>query len=536
MPPRKKVQKFEVPGLSFSPLDLEAFAGLPVPDPITFVLGPQWLNQQRIYPRQATLLKIIFLRDDLFTDYDHKVIAEWEGMFANEGDHGVSPGIYERIRINKQNERKWFREVLLVMGRRAGKGHVSGLAMAYILWHYMSKGDPQAYYGISPSKKMECLIYAGKKEQARKNLYSDLVNAITDGPCFAPYISRPLGELFTVFAPADKLKMLDRKKRGLDIGFDQATFLIQPKEATLMSGRGGASFMLGFDEMAHVVASGANRSAEEIYGAATPSLDQFKKDAFIVEPSSPWQQTGQFYANWQNSVAMNSRTGMPEYANMLMIQLASWEIYEDWEIAHEIDAFPREFTGDLLEYMDAPMPRFPQIDSAFQTYDDDMKKLETTNPATFKVERLSKWATTQDAYLDKEMIEKMWASPEEPNWGHVNNRKGKRGRLDAYYKAHADPSSSGANFGLAIAHTEPDPNGSGFDICVFDRIHHWDPADFDDHNIDYIQVVDELWDEISGYPVDTFTVDQFSSGPGKVDAEAQAAFRAGRPVQEHQLR
>jgi hypothetical protein len=724
-----------------------------------------------MYPRQATLLKIIFLRDDLFTDYDRMVIQEWEDMFAASGDHGVSPGIMDRIRMNKENERKWFREVLLVMGRRAGKGHVSGLAMAYILWHYMAKGDPQAFYGISPSKKMECLIYAGKKEQARKNLYADLVNAITDGPCFAPYISRPLGEMFTVFAPADKLKMMERRKRNLDIGFDQATFVIQPKEATLMSGRGGASFMLGFDEMAHVVASGANRSAEEIYcldpetrvlsadltwgplkglsvgdkvvsfdefpkaegeqrkmreatvegirwsrseplkitfedgtavvcsenhrwfrvsqdgnngkwifagrpprqgsagnpgslkigdhirhivdpwevdesreggymagildgegwmssslrstysayrvgfsqneghvldesvrilkqarfdlhtietmpckqievhgladglrmlgtyqplrlmarsaefwegrtprgkikskkivsieklpeqdlvdiqtsegtflaeglvshnTAATPSLDQFKKDAFIVEPSSPWQQTGQFYVNWQQSIEINSLSGMPEYANMLMIQLASWEIYKDWQIAHEVSAFPPDFQGDLDEYLDNPLPKLPRITEAFQEYDDDMKKLEKSNPDTFKVERLSKWATTQDAYLDKEMIDRMFQDPE---WSHLNNKKGKRGRLDRYYKAHADPSSSGANFGFAIAHTEPSTDGSGFDVCVFDYIHHWDPADYEDHNIDYIEVVDELWSELQGYPVDKFTVDQFSSGP-----------------------
>lgn len=503
MPKVKKNQGENLPLLEFDPTDFSMYMGLEIPDPITFVLAPQWLNQPRLYPRQATLLKIIFLRDDLFTDYDNMVIDEWENNYARTGNNGISPGIRDRITINKANRRKWFREVLLVMGRRAGKGHVSALAMAYVLWNYMAKGDPQEFYGISPSKKMECLIYAGKKEQARKNLWGDLINAIIDGPCFAPYTSRPLGESLSVFAPADKLKIADRQRRGLDVGFDQATFIIQPKEATTMSGRGGASFMLGFDEMAHVVASGANRSAEEIYTAATPSLDQFKKDAFIVEPSSPYQQTGQFYKNYEMAIEVGEDNNVPTYPSMLMIQLTSWDIYKDWEKAHEINAFPMDFEGDLGEYLDIPIPKYPKLEGAFQEYDEDMKRLQVGNPESFAVERLSHWAATQDAYLNAEKIETMW----QPNLKNIT-----RGVLNRYYKGHADPSSSNANFGLAVAHTEPHPTNPELKICVFDYISHWDPADFPDHTIDYVQVVDEIWDLIASFPINTFTTDQFYSG------------------------
>jgi hypothetical protein len=490
--------------LNFDPTDFSLFDGLDVPDPITFVLGPQWLNQQRLYPRQATLLKIIFLRDDLFTDYDNAVIDEWERNFLSTGNNGISPGIRERIRINKRNDRRWFREVLLVMGRRAGKGHVSALAMAYILWNYMAKGDPQEAYQIAGSKKLECLIYAGKKEQARKNLYADLVNAIVDGPCFSPYTSRPLGESMSIFAPADKLKIAARRRRGQDVGFDEASFVIYPKEATTMSGRGGASFILGFDEMAHVVAAGSNRSAEEIYSAASPSLDQFRPDDFIIEPSSPWQMTGQFYQNYQYAIEMGPDDNEPVYPSMFMLQLASWDIYKDWEIAHTIDAFPLEFEGDLGEYLENPIPRYPKLNKAYQTYDEDMKRLQNSNPDTFKVERLSHWAATQDAYLNDEKIASMW---------QTNLRMTTQGRLNRFYKAHADPSTSNANFGFSVAHTEEHPSIPGLRICVFDYIHHWSPQDFEGNTIDYVKVVDDIWDILKGFPVDEFTTDQFSSGP-----------------------
>lgn len=494
--------------LLINPFDFQLFSGLPVPDPITFTLGQQWLGQEMLYPRQATLLKITFLRDDLFTEYDHKVIDEWEFNFTNRPDGlcvGITPGVRERIKFLKDSGYKWFREVLLVMGRRAGKGYVSGISMAYVLWNYMALGNPQKHYGISQDKTLECLIYAGKKEQARKNLWKDLNDAVLGGDCFAPYISRAQGESLTVFAPYDKIRMLERQRKGVHSYADQASFRIEPKEATLMSGRGGASYCIGFDEMAHVVATGANRSAEEIYSTATPSLDQFKKDAFIIEPSSPYQMTGQFYTNYENALATDPETGNPIYPNKLVLQLASWEIYKDWEIAHTIDAFPREFEGDLGEYLDKPPLRFPRLFSAPQELNEEMLLEQQSNPDTFKVERLAQWATTMDAYLNAEKIGEMW-SP-------ILENKVKAGKMSFYYKGHGDPSNTNANFGLAVAHLEDDPEGSGFKVCVFDYITHWDPANFPDHTLDYVYLMDELWHIIKTFPLDEFTIDQFNSGP-----------------------
>src|SRR4051794_39216484 len=96
-------------------------AGLPIPDPITFIVSPLWLNRPNLYPRQATLIKIIFLREDLFTEYDYEVIEEWQEQFRNSnGMEGLAPGLLKKIRWLRKRGHKWFREVLLVMGRRAG--------------------------------------------------------------------------------------------------------------------------------------------------------------------------------------------------------------------------------------------------------------------------------------------------------------------------------------------------------------------------------------------------------------------------------
>lgn len=764
MPPRSSL----VPALTFAPTDFHLFAGLPVPDPITFVLSPKWLGRPNLYPRQATLLKVIFLRVDLLTDYDLRVIEEWEVSFRKTGNNGITPGIIPRMHQLRREGYLWFREVLLVLGRRAGKGYVSALAMAYVLWNYLALGDPQGHFGVDRDKQLACFIYAGKKEQARENLWKDLVNVIQGGECFSTYISRPLGETLSVFAPHDFVRMRQLQARGIQTERDMATFLIQPKEATLMSGRGPTSFMQGYDEMAHVVASGANRSAEEVYcldpatkvlgadlvwraikelqpgdklvgfdefaepgkqrklrestvkakwvtrgmalrltfedgssvvcspnhrwfrvdegcnngkwikagrterigsagnfghlqvgdrirhlvdpwetddtrnggylagildgegwvsspktsafkvgiaqnpglvldktcellkqfgfeyyqwnkhasrqsdceqvevrgladtlrilgqfrperlgaraaglwqdktprgttkfktiisieelpeqdlidietttktfiaeglvshnSAATPALDQFKKWAFIIEPSSPWQMIGQFYQNYENCT-LEDDEGNPVYPNMFALQLCSWEMYYDWDCASEIELFPPEFEGDLEEYAEEEHPRLPAIKGAIQEYDDGMQKLERANPDTFAVERRSHWQATMDAYLNPNMVDAMFG----PSWDGRQLEMQSSGLLSIFYKGHADPSLANANFGLAIAHPEKDANGVIH--CVFDYIHHWSPSDFPENNnlIDYIQIDDHLWRIVKAFMPDEFTFDQWNS-------------------------
>lgn len=481
------------------------FTGLPVPDPITFVVSERWLDRPNLYPRQATLLKVIFLREDLFTEFDYQVVEEWESSFRVSGENGINPGILNRMRLLRELGYSYFREILLVMGRRAGKGYVSALAMAYVLWRYMAKGDPQDFYGVDRDKQLACFIYASKKELAMRNLWGDLANVIKSGPCFGKYISRPLGQSISVFAPHDFLRMKRARERGIIDASDQATFLIEPKESTMTSGRGPASFMQGYDEMAHLVAAtGASRSAEEVYGAATPALDQFKKDAFIIEPSSPWQQVGQFYVNWLKTQEVDDR-GNPVYPEMMMLQLASWEIYYDWEDAHLLPLFPEGFVGDLLEYEDVEPPGFRKLKVALQEYDEAMERLEKANPETFAVERRSYWQTTQDAYLNPKRVDEIFT----PWRGEELVMRTTCKSLAMFYKGHADPSLANANFAIAIGHKETDENGVLH--CVFDYIHHYSPSDFEDNTVDYIQIGNDVWNLIEGFKPDEFTYDQWNS-------------------------
>lgn len=481
---------------SFNPGEIhKLYHGVSVPDPITFVVSPEYLNRKNLYPRQATLLKIIFLRTDLMTTYDHEVIAEWIENYRLTGKNGIQPDIYERMKILQDRGYPWFREVLEVMGRRAGKGYLGSLAMSYVLWSYMALGDPQSHFGIDRSKQLTALMFAVNKDLAKKNLWKDFVDVIVDSECFGPFIESDQEESLSIYAPNDFIKMHKMEQKNIAKKKKKATFQILPKETSKAGPRGFAAFINGWDEMAHVTASVSKADAGEVYDAASPALDQFKKYAFSVMPSSPWSKEGKFYELYEQSLELDE-DGSPTYPNKLMVQLASWDIYLDWERAGYLAMFPEGYKGDLGEYEDKPAPRFAPLRLAIQEYDDEMKKEEQANPDQFKVERRAHFATALDAYLDENKVAQAFRPWEERANGPAILSTQTSGPLSMDYVGHIDPANVNDRMGIALGHVEYPRNDPTMPHVVFDLVHAFDPADYEDHTIDYPEVVDWLFNDL----------------------------------------
>ena len=512
-----------------------------VPDPIEFVVSDKFLDRPNLYPRQATILKVMFLRDDMFTQFDYDVIGEWEEQFQQTGNQGISPGILDRIRINKERGRSWFRETEAVIGRRGGKGYIGGLSGSYVTWNYMQRpGGPQAYYGIDRDKRLTMIVFAGKKEQARDNLWRDCFNVMVGAPCFAPYISRPQAERLTIFAPSDIIRAERMETLGVHSDNDMASFEIIPAPSTVMAARGPASFSLMFDEQAHVVSSSAAAEAGAVYDASTPSLDQFGPDGFIYAPSSPWQKTGKFYENWELAIEMESGPHgekVPAYPERMMIQLPSWGPYEDWEEAARIPIRPPSKTvieidvevkkrkvvqGKRVMVTEietreverlVPGPTLKPLKGAVQSYDDQMRSLERANPDTFAVERRSHWAQSLTAYLAEKKVEEMF-SPWNGQTLHIQ----RSGTLDNLYVAHGDPANTNKRFGWSLGHRvwvpDPDPEkarrGEGLFHVVFDNIRCWEPADYPDHILDYDDVMGDIEHDVKAFVPEDVSFDQFN--------------------------
>lgn len=491
-----------------------------VPDIIEFVLSPHFADRP-LYPRQATFLKLMFLEEDLLTDFDFEVIRQWttkgfklpesgardDATLVYQGDWGIVPDVLQRIRILKSMGYRWFSTVLSVLGRRSGKGYIGGLAGAYVLWNFLQLFDPRDFFGIDRDKRLAAQVFAGKKMQARDNQWRDIVNVILGAPCFERFISQSLGEQLTVFTPSDLIK----KPSRILTTMDRATFEILPKESTTMAARGPASFMQFYDEMAHMVqTSGGSDSAAAVWESATPSLDQFKLWSFIYSGSSPWTMTGKFYELVQQALSVEADTLQPVFPEMLVLQLESWAIYEDWKLTGEdkpLVARPKIIKTLPFDRSEKEFPEihFPRLKRAIQEYDDRMRKLERANPDTFAVERRSKWAAALNTYFPEQHVRRMF----DPFQGE-RLRMHDKGSATISYVAHGDPGKTGSNFGFAVGHKVIVP-GDPLPHVVFDLIRAWTPSDFPSGEMDYIAIEEELGEVIDGFLPTQMTFDQWNS-------------------------
>jgi hypothetical protein len=241
-----------------------------------------------------------------------------------------------------------------------------------------------------------------------------------------------------------------------------------------------------------MTSSGANRSADEIYRAATPSLATFPGHEFLFEPSSPWEMTGRLYENYERGLAVDPDTGLAISPDMLVVQLPSDDLYKDWEL-----------TQDGTMEMAPGGPTFIPL-SGPQITDEDLERERRADPDMYKTEFGAKWRPAQDAYLPDDAVNDAFG----PFNGEVLTIQ-PAGRLDRAYAAHGDPAWVNDRFGFAIGHIEP--NTTDLPDVVFDVVHAWEP-DGPEHPLDYLEVQDQLRGYLTAFPtIQTLTFDQHNS-------------------------
>lgn len=494
---------------------------------IDFACHPSFCGQ-RLYPRQKTLLKLIYLETESMTSYDVAVIDEWrKGFMQKDQPEGVQEDIWERVAYLKEKGYTHFPHVQAVMGRRASKGKIGGILGAERMSHFLSLDNWQEFYGVSPGKDGYLTVVATNSIQAKKFQFADILDTVRDCEYLKPYIQTAKDHHIVVATPADMRRYARMKQDGVPMQSSPGTIHAVAMSSNSASGRGATGFANFFDEFAHMISgSGSKISSEEVYEAYQPSLDQFGKDSLTYVPSSPFTQVGKFYSLYKEGSVL-----VPEYkekigqlivseksaqdlglsdddieegleqsmANpeMLVVQLPSWALYKDYERSHAMGG--------------------PKFRRPIQEYNDRMKILEKSNPQKFSVERRAQFASVIDAYLDPKKVDAMY----EPFWDGRTLGPQSYGRMDRKYHIHVDPSRTNANFALTVAHTEeapPDENGDRWPHVIIDYMKVWKPKDFPDHTIDYVQVQREIGQIVERFPSTVeLTFDQWNSA-GMIDA------------------
>jgi len=466
---------------------------LDLPPIVEFSEHPHFLGK-KLYPRQQTLLKLIFLETENMTDYDLEVIDEWTTGFSKTGvSIGISPDVWQRVEYLKANGYHHFREVVNITGRRGGKGHIGGIIGAYMNWRLIQLDDPQYHYGIDRSKDVYLFCAATNIQQAKQYQFADLVNTIVDAPCFQPYIEVAKEYFLALRTPADVRRIAQFEARGIRPQRLIASIRNMAVTSNSKSSRGAAAFGVMFDEFAHMlVGTDGPRTSDEVYNAITPALDQFGKDGFIYIPTSPFTKVGKCYQLYEAGL-MQEEDGSPAFPNMLVCQLPSWGPYQDWDD-------PRATQG--FNFKNAP-----------QTYNDEMQRLEKREPDVFKVERMSQWAEVTDSYLNPKMVDRMFEPYKNAEDATIYLEEQTHGKMMYFYRGHCDPSKSNANTAAMICHTEPIPDPEDGEIwfhVIVDWMKVWNPEDYPDHQVDYEEIEEELVDTLERFPTTkVFSYDQY---------------------------
>lgn len=483
---------------------------------VEFAESDEFCNRP-LYPRQRVLLKLLFLEG--LDGQEEDILTEWINSTKDGGEVEISPKIRERVEFLRGLNYPHFGICQLILGRRSGKGYMTAIAMAKKVYDLIQIEDPSRYFGIAKGENVYFAIIADSQDQAKKYQFKDARNTILDNRSLQEYLGQPLAESLSIYTPADLMKIKNLRDKRVNADKALASLRIEAFAKNSRTIRGNASIVVAFDEMAHITPGESHISDEELYKAVQPSMITFKEQGLLFANSSPWTKTGKFFALYSQALELDPpNVGDPVFPNMLMLKAPSWEMYKDSEKSKHVVI---RNSGALVVSPDWD----PEIPGVLE-----MKAEERKNPDSFRVEYRSHFADVMDSFLNPFKIDEMYDQMRNIEIVGRRLENKEMGTIEHVYKAHGDPSSTGANFGFAIAHVEmvEEKHPITEDLMqvphvVFDLIDAFYPDDFENDTIDWLEIMPVFIEYINHFRPYEFTFDQFdSSAPIQMlQAEAQ---------------
>lgn len=350
-----------------------------VVDIITFVEA-EWGLDMRLYPVQRVILKAHYgipLDDNLANSF---VITDWR----RENPRRFTEAEYlrylndeGRCNIREVVPGQERRQMILSVGRRSGKTLISSCVAAYETYKLINKGNPQHYYGLSPSSNIQLISVATGKDQAGL-LYQEVSGHYAKCSFFRRYTANHTMSYARFQTPHDIEEFGPYSENPQARASIKATF-----HACNAKGlRGAGNVVVILDEVAHFVEQGGS-SAEDVWKAIAPSIGTFTPKDEYGEPidgpgtpsegrtiliSSPLGTQGLFYNKFRQGMS-----GGESSEHMLCVQAPTWEVNPTVSASVFKDAYaedPRifftewggEFRSATLGWLEDPKDLFDCVD------------------------------------------------------------------------------------------------------------------------------------------------------------------------------
>lgn len=218
--------------------------------------------------------------------------------------------------------------MILSIGRRSGKTTLSACVAAYETYKLISKGDPQAYYGLPQSNMIQLISVATDKDQAGL-LYQEVSGHFRNCSFFAPYTANNTMSYARFQTPKD----VEKYGAYIDDPSAKATIKVTFRSCVAKGLRGAGNIVVILDEVAHFTDAGQS-SADSVYNAVVPSTSAYSPkdpndrrvptgqvEARVILISSPLGRQGLFYKLFTMGMS-----GGSVGKNMLCIQAPTWEV------------------------------------------------------------------------------------------------------------------------------------------------------------------------------------------------------------------
>lgn len=298
-----------------------------------------WGLAMRLFPAQKFLVKLFYFLplDDKLPDdpYDRIRITD---MFNTKVLYEFTEKeyltyLYNEGRCNIKEQDHERRELILAIGRRAGKTTLSGIFASYEVYRLLNLYNPQEYYGLPNGNRIQLISVATDKDQAGL-LFNEVTTHMAKCEYFKPFIANNTLSHVNFRTPYDIEKFGTTKQldNGRFVSLNgKATLRVTFKSCIAKGLRGSGNVVVILDEIAHFQDKGQS-SAKDIYDAVTPSTAAFSPkgekgmpigpvESRIILISSPLGKSGKFFE--QFDLAMH---GGPGSEKLLAIQAPTWEI------------------------------------------------------------------------------------------------------------------------------------------------------------------------------------------------------------------
>ncbi len=314
---------------------------------LDYIEQPWGLNMT-LYPAQRFIVKLYYgLELDNTLPEDPNQRIQVTDMFKSEVKYEFSEVEYlhylfseGRCNIGIQDHNR--RELVMPIGRRAGKTTLSGIFASYEIYRLLNLYNPQSYYGLPNGNRIQIVSVATGREQAGL-LFNEVTAHLAKCEYFTPFIANNTLSHVNFRTPYDieKFGPTARQQNGKFVSFNgKATLRVTFNSCIAKGLRGHGNIVIILDEVAHFQDKG-NSSAQEVYNAVTPSsatytykdpkthrpaLDlvtgrEADVESRIILISSPLGRSGLFYDRYD--LAMRRGEGSE---NILAIQAPTWEI------------------------------------------------------------------------------------------------------------------------------------------------------------------------------------------------------------------